>query len=153
MNNLNKKNHLKILKHFLELRPEEIAGNKISKLKSDQKYELAKEIRVWGYLDALSREIAKDLSLDLDDITSLLGGATLIHMSIFDYDKKTTNKIYNEMFKQLNEHKIWKKSFVMAAEDAQKDMLDFRNNVKIIEASTFPRFDMFIWVYIEKFNV
>jgi len=144
--------HQQILEYYSKLRPREHTKFKISNLNKDQKYDLAKEARVWGYLNALSREFAKDLSINLDDNSTLLGGAILIHMSIFDYDEDTTKRIYNEMHKDLK-LSICKDLFASAAKDAQKDMLDFRNNIKLMEETNFPRFDIFIYGYVEKFNL
>ena len=148
---MSEKDSLKILEHFLKLRPKKKNLN-ISKLNTDQKSELSKDIRVWGYINALSREIAKELNLNLNDINSLLMGSILIHMSIFDYTDKTTYKIYQDVFKQINENKVWKESFASAAKDAQLDMLDYKNNIIVNENTNLPRFDLFIWGCIERFK-
>ena len=149
---MSEKDSLKILEHFLKLRPKKKNLN-ISKLNTDQKSELSKDIRVWGYINALSREIAKELNLNLNDINSLLMGSILIHMSIFDYTDKTTYKIYQDVFKQINENKVWKESFASAAKDAQLDMLDYKNNIIVNENTNLPRFDLFIWGCIERFKI
>ena len=149
---MSEKDSLKILEHFLKLRPQKKNLN-ISKLNTDQKSELSKDIRVWGYINALSREIAKELNLNLNDINSLLMGSILIHMSIFDYTDKTTYKIYQDVFKQINENKVWKESFASAAKDAQLDMLDYKNNIIVNENTNLPRFDLFIWGCIERFKI
>ena len=148
---MSEKDSLKILEHFLKLRPQKKNLN-ISKLNTDQKSELSKDIRVWGYINALSREIAKELNLNLNDINSLLMGSILIHMSIFDYNDKTTYKIYQDVFKQINESKIWKEVFASAAKDAQLDVLDYKNNIIVNENTNLPRFDLFIWGCIERFK-
>tara|TARA_B100001027_G_C15974789_1_gene201457 strand:- start:69 stop:317 length:249 start_codon:yes stop_codon:yes gene_type:complete len=80
-------------------------------------------------------------------------GSILIHMSIFDYTDKTTYKIYQDVFKQINENKVWKESFASAAKDAQLDMLDYKNNIIVNENTNLPRFDLFIWGCIERFKI
>ena len=149
---MSEKDSLKILEHFLKLRPKKKNLN-ISKLNTDQKSELSKDFRVWGYINALSREIAKELNSNLNDINSLLMGSILIHMSIFDYTDKNTYKIYQDVFKQINESKIWKDVFASAAKDAQLDMLDYKNNIIVNENTNLPRFDLFIWGCIERFKI
>ena len=149
---MSEKDSLNILEHFLKLRPQKKNLN-ISKLNTDQKSELSKDIRVWGYINALSREIAKELNSNLNDINSLLMGSILIHMSIFDYTDKNTYKIYQDVFKQINESKIWKDVFASAAKDAQLDMLDYKNNIIVNENTNLPRFDLFIWGCIERFKI
>ena len=74
-------------------------------------------------------------------------------MSIFDYTDKTTYKIYQDVFKQINENKVWKESFASAAKDAQLDMLDYKNNIIVNENTNLPRFDLFIWGCIERFKI
>ena len=150
---MSEKDSLKILEHFLKLRPKKIPDKNINKLNTDQKSELSKDIRVWGYINALSREIAKELNLNLNNINSLLKGSILIHMSIFDYTDKTTYKIYQDVFKQINENKVWKESFASSAKDAQLDMLDYKNNIIVNENTNLPRFDLFIWGCIERFKI
>ena len=142
---------LKIFKKFQLLRPNEISGAYMHNLSDLEKYRLSKTARVWGYINSLAFEIAKDLELDTSDKSILLNASLLIHNSIFEQDDKKTEKSYNEMFRQMSKTKVLKEIFAEAAKDAMRDMLNIRNNVKddtpSSSISNFPRLDNWIISY------
>ena len=120
------KNFQKIFEHFKFLRPVEVSGMRLWDLNKKDKLIIAKYVRIWGYLNALSFELAKDLKLNLNDKEMLLNASLLIHNSIFKLGEKSTKKAYQEMHKTVNSLDAWKTSFAEAAEDAIKDMSNFR---------------------------
>ena len=121
-----KKNFQKIFEHFKFLRPVEVSGMRLWDLNKKDKLIIAKYVRIWGYLNALSFELAKDLKLNLNDKEMLLNASLLIHNSIFKLGEKSTKKAYQEMHKTVNSLDAWKTSFAEAAEDAIKDMSNLR---------------------------
>ena len=120
------KNYQKIFEHFKFLRPVEVSGMRLWDLNKKDKLIIAKYVRTWGYINAISFELAKDLKLNLNDKKMLLNASLLIHNSIFKLGEKNTKKAYQEMHKTVNSLDAWKTSFAEAAEDAIKDMSNFR---------------------------
>ena len=80
----------KIFEHFKFLRPVEVSGMRLWDLNKKDKLIIAKYVRIWGYLNALSFELAKDLKLNLNDKEMLLNASLLIHKSIFKLGEKSS---------------------------------------------------------------
>ena len=144
------KNFQKIFEHFKFLRPVEVSGMRLWDLNKKDKLIIAKYVRIWGYLNALSFELAKDLKLNLNDKEMLLNASLLIHNSIFKLGEKSTKKAYQEMHKTLNSLDAWKTSFAEAAEDAIKDMSNLRKKKVDSNISVFPRLDHQINVFYKR---
>ena len=144
------KNFQKIFEHFKFLRPVEVSGMRLWDLNKKDKLIIAKYVRIWGYLNALSFELAKDLKLNLNDKEMLLNASLLIHNSIFKLGEKSTKKAYQEMHKTVNSLDAWKTSFAEAAEDAIKDMSNFRKKKVDSNISVFPRLDHQINVFYKR---
>ena len=139
------KNHEKIFNSFKLLRPLHNSKIYIDELNKKEKLSLARYVRIWGYINALSLEFAKDLKLDINDKKMLLDASILIHMAIFDYTEKKTFEIYKDMYKTLNSLNAWKESFSDAAKEAMLDILNIRNKIRVDDVefslSNFPRLD------------
>ena len=144
------KNFQKIFEHFKFLRPVEVSGMRLWDLNKKDKLIIAKYVRIWGYLNALSFELAKDLKLNLNDKEMLLNASLLIHNSIFKLGEKNTKKAYQEMHKTVNSLDAWKTSFAEAAEDAIKDMSNLRKKKVDSNISVFPRLDHQINVFYKR---
>ena len=144
------KNFQKIFEHFKFLRPVEVSGMRLWDLNKKDKLIIAKYVRIWGYLNALSFELAKDLKLNLNDKEMLLNASLLIHNSIFKLGEKSTKKAYQEMHKTVNSLDAWKTSFAEAAEDAIKDMSNLRKKKVDSNISVFPRLDHQINVFYKR---
>ena len=139
------KNHEKIFNSFKLLRPLHNSKIYIDELNKKEKLSLARYVRIWGYINALSLEFAKDLKLDINNKKMLLDASILIHMAIFDYTEKKTFEIYKDMYKTLNSLNAWKESFSDAAKEAMLDILNIRNKIRVDDVefslSNFPRLD------------
>tara|TARA_B100000886_G_scaffold339201_1_gene303952 strand:+ start:5055 stop:5519 length:465 start_codon:yes stop_codon:yes gene_type:complete len=139
------KNHEKIFNNFKLLRPLHNSKIYIDELNKKEKLSLARYVRIWGYINALSLEFAKDLKLDINNKKMLLDASILIHMAIFDYTEKKTFEIYKDMYKTLNSLNAWKESFSDAAKEAMLDILNIRNKIRVDDVefslSNFPRLD------------
>ena len=144
------KNYQKIFEHFKFLRPVEVSGMRLWDLNKKDKLIIAKYVRTWGYINAISFELAKDLKLNLNDKKMLLNASLLIHNSIFKLGEKNTKKAYQEMHKTVNSLDAWKTSFAEAAEDAIKDMSNFRKKKVDSNISVFPRLDHQINVFYKR---
>ena len=144
------KNFQKIFEHFKFLRPVEVSGMRLWDLNKKDKLIIAKYVRIWGYLNALSFELAKDLKLNLNDKEMLLNASLLIHNSIFKLGEKSSKKAYQEMHKTVNSLDAWKTSFAEAAEDAIKDMSNLRKKKVDSNISVFPRLDHQIYVFYKR---
>ena len=139
------KYHEKIFNSFKLLRPLHNSKIYIDELNKKEKLSLARYVRIWGYINALSLEFAKDLKLDINDKKMLLDASILIHMAIFDNTEKKTLEIYKDMYKTLNSLNPWKESFSDAAKEAMLDILNIRNKIRVDDVefslSNFPRLD------------
>ena len=138
-------NHEKIFDNFKLLRPIHNSQIYIDKLDEKSKLQLARYVRIWGYINSLSLELAKDLKIDIDNKNTLLNASILIHNSIFNYSEEKTKEIYKEMFKTLNSLNSWKISYGEAGKEAMLDMLNIRNKIRVDDVefslSNFPRLD------------